>query len=145
MDSQIPYFCGDTEECRTLGSRKALETAKANIESTFEVVGVLEELDMTHKVMTCLNMPIMQGLDTCLHRCWSVCCQVSSPGWPRSTPSTTCTCTATTRTQRSSGEEYSVNAKGNSTSTIKIGRAKTGFASPILIVQVLFWINMTSS
>ena len=57
MDSQIPYFCGDTEECRTLGSRQALETAKANIESTFVVVGVLEELDMTHKVRTCLYMP----------------------------------------------------------------------------------------
>jgi len=53
MDSQIPYFCGDTEECRTLGSRRALETAKANIESTFVVVGVLEELDMTHKVLEC--------------------------------------------------------------------------------------------
>ena len=35
--------------------------------------------------------------------------------------------------------------KGNSTSTIKTGRAKTGFASPLLIEQVLFWINMTSS
>ena len=57
MDSQIPYFCGDSEECRTLGSRKALETAKANIETTFLTVGVLEDLDMTHQVMECL-MPI---------------------------------------------------------------------------------------
>ena len=36
-----------------------------------------------------------------------------------------------------------INFKENSTSTIKIGQAKTaaetGFASPILNVQVLFW------
>ena len=124
MDSQIPYFCGDTEECRTLGSRKALETAKANIESTFEVVGVLEELDMTHKVRTCLNMPQHAGLDTCLHRCWSVCCQVSSPGWPRSTPSTTCTYTATTRTQRLSGEESSDNLDRNYCFLLSVMRQK---------------------
>ena len=31
MDSIIPFFCGDTEDCRTLGSEKALRTAKTNI------------------------------------------------------------------------------------------------------------------
>ena len=33
MDSIVPFFCGDSEECRTLGSKKALETAKSNIRS----------------------------------------------------------------------------------------------------------------
>ena len=114
MDSQIPYFCGDTEECRTLGSRQALETAKANIESTFVVVGVLEELDMTHKVRTCIYMPQCgQGLDTYLHRCWSVSCLASSQGWPRSMPSMTSMCTATTRTQRSSGDTNIIHSDMN--------------------------------
>ena len=31
MDSIIPFFCGDTEECRTLGSEEALRTAQMNI------------------------------------------------------------------------------------------------------------------
>ena len=42
---------------------------------------------------------------------------------------------------------YSQRDSASSMSTIKIGQAaaKTGFASPILIVQVLLWINMASS
>ena len=31
MDSQIPFFCGDSLECRTVGSMKALEIALENI------------------------------------------------------------------------------------------------------------------
>ena len=32
MDSQIPFFCGDSLDCRTLGSKHALETAMRNIQ-----------------------------------------------------------------------------------------------------------------
>ena len=31
MDSIIPFFCGDSEVCRTLGSEEALSAAKINI------------------------------------------------------------------------------------------------------------------
>ena len=33
MDSIIPFFCGDSEVCRTLGSEEALRTAKINIKN----------------------------------------------------------------------------------------------------------------
>ena len=62
MDSQIPYFCGDSEECLILGSRKALEQAKRNIEANFVMVGILEDLSMTHAVLECLLPDQFQGL-----------------------------------------------------------------------------------
>ena len=31
MDSQIPFFCGDSLECRTVGSGNALQMALENI------------------------------------------------------------------------------------------------------------------
>ena len=45
MDSQIAFFCGDSEECLTLGSDKALALAKQNIETHYVTVGVLELLE----------------------------------------------------------------------------------------------------
>ena len=36
MDSIIPFFCGDTVECRTLGSQQALRRAKINIKEKVE-------------------------------------------------------------------------------------------------------------
>ena len=39
-----------------------METAKANIETTFLTVGVLEDLDMTHQVMECLMPSQFSGL-----------------------------------------------------------------------------------
>jgi len=62
MDSQIPFFCGDSIECRTLGNPKALEQAKKNIEQHFLMVGALESLDKSHFVMECLMPEQMQGL-----------------------------------------------------------------------------------
>ena len=62
MDSQIPYFCGSSSECLTLGSREALELAKYNIENKFVTVGLLENLDVTHQVLECLMPDQMQGL-----------------------------------------------------------------------------------
>ena len=39
-----------------------METAKANIETAFLTVGVLEDLDMTHQVMECLMPSQFSGL-----------------------------------------------------------------------------------
>ena len=46
MDSQIAFFCGDSEECLTMGSDKALALAKQNIETHYVTVGVLELLEV---------------------------------------------------------------------------------------------------
>ena len=53
MDSQIPFFCGDSEDCRTLGSQTALEMALFNIEHKFVAVGVLELLPQSLAVLEC--------------------------------------------------------------------------------------------
>ena len=53
MDSQIPFFCGDSEECRTFGSAAAIDTAFGNIEKKFAVVGTLEEIDKLLVVVEC--------------------------------------------------------------------------------------------
>ena len=62
MDSQIPFFCGDSLECRTLGNPDALEQAKRNIEESFLIVGTLESLDKSFAVMECLMPQQMKGL-----------------------------------------------------------------------------------
>ena len=62
MDSQIPYFCGDSQECRTFGNPTALELAKKNIEDIFLMVGSIDSLDKSHVVMECLMPDQMQGL-----------------------------------------------------------------------------------
>lgn len=62
MDSQIPYFCGDSLECRTLGSPVALEQAKRNIENSFIMVGTLDSLEKSHTVMECLMPDQTEGL-----------------------------------------------------------------------------------
>ena len=45
MDSQIAFFCGNSEACLTLGSDEALVLAKHNIEVHYVTVGVLELLE----------------------------------------------------------------------------------------------------
>ena len=45
MDSQIAFFCGNSELCLSLGSDEALATAKHNIEAHYVTVGVLELLE----------------------------------------------------------------------------------------------------
>ena len=62
MDSQIPFFCGDSVECRTLGNPTALEQAKKNIEDNFLMVGTLESLEKSFVVMECLMPEQMKGL-----------------------------------------------------------------------------------
>ena len=51
MDSQIPYFCGDSLECRTFGNPEALEQAKKNVEEKFVMVGTIDSLSKSHSVM----------------------------------------------------------------------------------------------
>jgi hypothetical protein len=62
LDSQIPFLCGDSKECRTLGHPEAVKMTIANIERSFVVVGVLEQLDKTVEVMECLMPSVMNGL-----------------------------------------------------------------------------------
>ena len=62
LDSQIPFLCGDSYECRTLGHPAAVDLTIANIEQSFVVVGVLEELEKTVEVMECLMPTVMKGL-----------------------------------------------------------------------------------
>ena len=46
-----PYFCGMDVECPTHNSRWSLNRAIENVEKHFPVVGVLEDLDITLKLM----------------------------------------------------------------------------------------------
>ena len=62
MDSQIPFLCGDSEVCRTLGHPEAANTTIRNIEANYLVVGVLEMLEETVTVLECLMPDMMSGL-----------------------------------------------------------------------------------
>ena len=62
MDSQLPFLCGDSTVCRTMGHPEAVGTTIANIEAHYVVVGVLEMLEETITVMECLMPDIMSGL-----------------------------------------------------------------------------------
>ena len=46
-----PYFCGQHSQCMNHTSEFALETAKANIEKWFPLVGVVEEMNKTTYLM----------------------------------------------------------------------------------------------
>ena len=61
LDSQLPFLCGDSEKCRTLGHPEAVSLAMANIEANYVMVGVLEMLEETITVMECLMPDIMSG------------------------------------------------------------------------------------
>ena len=62
MDSQLPFLCGDSIVCRTMGHPEAVSRTIANIEAHYVVVGVLEMLEETITVMECLMPDIMSGL-----------------------------------------------------------------------------------
>ena len=62
MDSQLPFLCGDSTVCRTMGHPEAVSRTLANIEAHYVVVGVLELLPETITVMECLMPDIMTGL-----------------------------------------------------------------------------------
>ena len=43
-DLPVAYLCGQEPYCMIVGDRRALRQAKINVEQSFPVVGVLEEL-----------------------------------------------------------------------------------------------------
>merc|ERR1712150_142645 len=61
-DSVLTYFCGDSEDCRTLGSRTALRTAKGNIKTKFIMVGALEKLEKSLEVLECKIPHYFKGI-----------------------------------------------------------------------------------
>jgi len=67
MDSQIPFLCGDSEVCRTMGHSEAVNTTIRNIEANYLMVGVLEMLEETVVVMECLMPDMMNGLVETFH------------------------------------------------------------------------------
>ena len=67
MDSQIPFLCGDSEVCRTMGHPEAVNTTIRNIEANYLMVGVLEMLEETVVVMECLMADMMNGLVETFH------------------------------------------------------------------------------
>ncbi|XP_074028425.1 uronyl 2-sulfotransferase homolog pip isoform X2 [Leptinotarsa decemlineata] len=50
-DLSIPYFCGHNPRCMVLNSTWALQIAKNNVVRYFPVVGVLEEMNATLKIL----------------------------------------------------------------------------------------------
>lgn len=48
---QLPYFCGQEPHCQLLNDPSALEQAKRNIEESYAVVGVLEQMNITLQVL----------------------------------------------------------------------------------------------
>ncbi|KAL1498115.1 hypothetical protein ABEB36_008968 [Hypothenemus hampei] len=50
-DLTIPYFCGHDPRCMLLNDNWAFEKAKSNVEKYYQVVGVLEEMNITLQVL----------------------------------------------------------------------------------------------
>ena len=50
-DKLQPYFCGQSDECMIVGSKLALDRAKANINRWFPVVAVLERMTQSLRVL----------------------------------------------------------------------------------------------
>ena len=46
MDSIIPFFCGDSELCRTLGSEEALTIAKINIKNKVSCTDTIKRREL---------------------------------------------------------------------------------------------------
>ena len=62
LDSTLPFLCGDSEVCRTLGHPQAVQATIKNIEENYLVVGVLDMLEETLTVLECLMPDMMTGL-----------------------------------------------------------------------------------
>jgi len=50
-DLPVAYLCGQEPYCMIVGDRRALRQAKRNVEQSFPVVGVLEELNTTLAIL----------------------------------------------------------------------------------------------
>jgi len=61
-DYAIPYFCGQEIECTRHNSRWALMQAIENVEQHYPVVGVLEEMDSTLRVMQAVMPRFFSGI-----------------------------------------------------------------------------------
>ena len=62
LDSTLPFLCGDSEVCRTMGHPLAVQTTINNIDTNYLVVGVLDMLEETVVVLECLMPDVMTGL-----------------------------------------------------------------------------------
>ena len=62
LDSTLPFLCGDSEVCRTMGHPQAVQATIQNIEQNYLVVGVLDMLEETVTVLECLMPDMMAGL-----------------------------------------------------------------------------------
>ena len=51
VEHQLTYFCGSRPYCKQVGSRKALQRAKHNLENKFAVVGITSDLELSLQVM----------------------------------------------------------------------------------------------
>jgi hypothetical protein len=47
----VPYFCGHDKRCLSLNEEWALQEAKRNIEKSYQVIGILEHMDITLRVL----------------------------------------------------------------------------------------------
>ena len=50
-EMQLTYFCGSAPECRTLRNKNALQKAKYNAEKYYSVIGILENLPLSWKLL----------------------------------------------------------------------------------------------
>ena len=63
-DLPVAYLCGQEPYCMLIGDQRALRQAKRNVEQSFPVVGVLEELSKTklqtqpHAISDCLDLHV---------------------------------------------------------------------------------------
>ena len=63
-DLPVAYLCGQEPFCMIVGDQRALTQAKRNVEQSFPVVGVLEELSKTklqtqpHAISNCLDLHV---------------------------------------------------------------------------------------
>ena len=57
-----PYFCGQDIECTRHNSRWALKQAIENVERHYPVVGVLEDMDFTLRVMQAVLPRFFSGI-----------------------------------------------------------------------------------
>ena len=49
--SQLSYYCGHEHDCTLFGNADALKLAKSNVEKYYAVVGVLENMEDTLRVL----------------------------------------------------------------------------------------------
>jgi len=47
----VPYFCGQDKRCLYLNDEWALQQAKTNIQSSYQVIGILEHMNVTLTVL----------------------------------------------------------------------------------------------